>query len=91
MELAQPNRRMVGIECHETIVQDAHGKAKPAGECAVWAVELRWGNESREPEMMHHLAEEKRKPALAHVRGNDDGSFAIHDLEDHLHAVGGQN
>lgn len=25
---------------------------------------------------------------LAHVRRNDDGSFAIHDLEDHLRAVG---
>ncbi len=37
MELAQPNRRIIGIERHEAIVQDAHGKAKPAGECAVWA------------------------------------------------------
>lgn len=26
---------------------------------------------------------------LAHVRRNDDGSFAIHELEDHLRAVGG--
>lgn len=25
---------------------------------------------------------------LAHVLRNDDGSFAIHDLEDHLRAVG---
>ncbi|OQW36552.1 MAG: hypothetical protein A4E20_06605 [Nitrospira sp. SG-bin2] len=25
---------------------------------------------------------------LAHVRRNDDGSFAIHDLEDHLRTVG---
>jgi hypothetical protein len=30
-------------------------------------------------------------PALAHVRRNDDGSFAVHHLEDHLRAVGGQN
>ncbi|MGB4069970.1 MAG: CRISPR-associated endonuclease Cas3'' [Nitrospira sp.] len=28
------------------------------------------------------------KRYLAHVRRNDDGSFAIHDLEDHLRAVG---
>lgn len=28
------------------------------------------------------------KRYLAHVRQNDDGSFAIHDLEDHLRAVG---
>lgn len=28
---------------------------------------------------------------LAHVRRNDDGSFAIHDLEDHLRPVGGRN
>jgi hypothetical protein len=26
-------------------------------------------------------------PALAHVRRNDDGSFAIHDLEEYLRAV----
>jgi len=25
---------------------------------------------------------------LAHVRQNDDGSFAIHELEEHLRAVG---
>jgi hypothetical protein len=25
---------------------------------------------------------------LAHVRRNDDGSFAIHELEEHLRAVG---
>ncbi|TKB66658.1 MAG: hypothetical protein E8D52_13245 [Nitrospira sp.] len=31
MQLAQPNRRMIGIERHEAIVQDAHGKAKPTG------------------------------------------------------------
>ncbi|CUS33068.1 CRISPR-associated endonuclease Cas3'' [Candidatus Nitrospira nitrificans] len=31
---------------------------------------------------------EYRKPALAHVRRNDDGSFAIHELEEHLRAVG---
>jgi len=40
--------------------------------------------------MMNRLAEEKRKPALAHVRRNDDGSFAIHDLVEHLRAVGGR-
>ncbi|TKB82649.1 MAG: hypothetical protein E8D44_11520 [Nitrospira sp.] len=28
---------------------------------------------------------------LAHVRRKADGSFAIHDLEEHLRAVGGQN
>lgn len=28
------------------------------------------------------------KPNLAHVRGNEDGSCAIHDLEEHLRAVG---
>jgi hypothetical protein len=27
------------------------------------------------------------KPYLAHVRRNEDGSFAIHDLEEHLRAV----
>jgi|CXWL01.1.fsa_nt_gi CRISPR-associated endonuclease/helicase Cas3 len=27
------------------------------------------------------------KPYLAHVRQNQDGSFVIHDLEDHLRAV----
>jgi hypothetical protein len=37
VELAQPNRRVIGIEDHAAIVQEAHGKAKPAGECAVWA------------------------------------------------------
>jgi len=37
----------------------------------VWAVE--WGNESREPEMINRLAEEKRKPALAHVRRTTTG------------------
>jgi hypothetical protein len=26
-------------------------------------------------------------PFLAHVRRNDDGSFAVHHLEDHLRAV----
>ena len=26
---------------------------------------------------------------LAHVRRNDDGSFVIHDLEEHVRAVGG--
>lgn len=53
----------------------------------MWAGE--WGNESREPEVMNRLAEEKRKPALAYVRRNDDGSCAIHGLEDHVRAVGG--
>jgi len=28
------------------------------------------------------------KPTLAHVRRNDDGSFEIHHLEDHVRAVG---
>ncbi len=28
---------------------------------------------------------------LAHVRRNDDGSFAVHDLEEHLRAVDGQD
>jgi hypothetical protein len=28
------------------------------------------------------------KGYLAHVRRNDDGSFAVHDLEEHLRAVG---
>lgn len=28
---------------------------------------------------------------LAHVRRNDDGSFAIHDLEEHLRAVDSQD
>jgi hypothetical protein len=28
---------------------------------------------------------------LAHVRRNDDGSFAVHDLEEHLSAVDGQD
>lgn len=28
------------------------------------------------------------KPYLAHVRRNDDGSFGIHGLEEHLRAVG---
>jgi hypothetical protein len=31
------------------------------------------------------------RPHLAHVRRNDDGSFALHDLEEHLRAVDGQN
>jgi hypothetical protein len=34
------------------------------------------------------LLEDSGKPALAHVRRNDDGSFAVHELEDHLRAVG---
>lgn len=28
------------------------------------------------------------KPSLAHVRRNNDGSCAIHELEEHLRAVG---
>jgi hypothetical protein len=28
------------------------------------------------------------RPHLAHVRRNDDRSFAIHDLQEHLRAVG---
>ena len=89
MQLTQPNRRMVGIERHEAIVQDADRKAKAAGERALWAIG--WGNESRKREMRNRVVEECRKPALAHVRRNDDGSFAIHELEEHLRAVGGQN
>ena len=37
--------------------------------------------------MVNRVLEECRKPALAHVRRNADGSFAIHHLEDHLRAV----
>lgn len=37
--------------------------------------------------MMSRVLEECRKPALAHVRRNDDGSFVIHELEEHLRAV----
>lgn len=40
--------------------------------------------------MMNRVLEEDRKPALAHVRRNDDGSCAIHELEEHLRAVGGE-
>jgi hypothetical protein len=29
------------------------------------------------------------KLSLAHVRRNEDGSFAIHELEEHVRAVGG--
>lgn len=89
MQLAQPNRRIIGVERHEAIVQDANGKAKPAGERAIWATG--WGKESRKREMMNRVVEECRKPALAHVRRNGDGSFAIHELEDHLRAVDSQN
>ncbi len=39
-------------------------------------------------EMMNLVLEEYRKPALAHVRRNDDGSFAIHELDEHLRTVG---
>ncbi len=38
--------------------------------------------------MRNRVVEECRKPSLAHVRRNDDGSFAIHDLEEQLRAVG---
>lgn len=37
---------------------------------------------------MNCVVEEHRTPALAHVRRNEDGSFAIHELEDRLCAVG---
>lgn len=43
---------------------------------------------SRESEPMNRGPKEGHKPALAHVRRNDDGSFAIHHLEEHLRAVG---
>jgi len=38
--------------------------------------------------MMSRVLEECRKPSLAHVRWNNDGSFAIHDLEEQLCVVG---
>lgn len=41
--------------------------------------------------MRNHVVEECGKPALAHVRRNDDGSFAIHELGEQLRAVGGEN
>lgn len=34
--------------------------------------------------MVNRVLEECRKPPLAHVRRNDDWTFAIHELEDHL-------
>lgn len=37
--------------------------------------------------MMNRLAEEYRKPSLAHVRRNDDGSCAIHDRDEPVRAV----
>ena len=37
--------------------------------------------------MMNPVPEEDHMPSLAHVRRNDDGLFAIHDLEDHLRTV----
>lgn len=78
MELAQPNRRMVGIERHGAIVQDAHGKAKPARERAVCAAGWRSARTRKYT---------VTKRYLAHVRRNEDGSFAIHDLEEHLRGV----
>ena len=36
---------------------------------------------------MNRSPEEGCKPTPAHVRRNNDGSFEIHDLEDHLRAV----
>lgn len=47
MELAQPNRRIIGIECHGAIVQQENRKTKPAGGRAIWVVELN-GAMSRE-------------------------------------------
>lgn len=41
--------------------------------------------------MMNPVPEEDHMPSLAHVRRNDDGSFAIHELEEHLRAVDSQN
>jgi len=44
--------------------------------------------------MLNRALEECRKPAKparAHVRRNDDGSFIIHDLDEHLRAVDSQN
>jgi|CXWL01.1.fsa_nt_gi hypothetical protein len=41
--------------------------------------------------MMSRVLEECRKPSLAHVRRSDDGSFAIHDLEDYVGTVGCEN
>lgn len=37
---------------------------------------------------MNRVPEEDRKPSLAYVRRNDDGSFGIHELEEYLRAVG---
>lgn len=34
------------------------------------------------------LSDVAPKPYLAHVRRNEDGSFKVHDLEEHLRAVG---
>jgi hypothetical protein len=39
--------------------------------------------------MIHRVRDRCRKPSLAHVRRNDDRSFAVHGLEAHLRAVGG--
>ncbi|MBH0178178.1 MAG: hypothetical protein HP491_10000 [Nitrospira sp.] len=36
---------------------------------------------------MNRVLEECRKPYPAHVWRNDDGSFAVHDLEEHMRAV----
>ena len=79
MELAQPNRRMVGIKSHGAIVQDAHGKAKPARERAVWTVGWR-GAWARNQTMTTRY--------LAQVRRNEDELFAIYELEEHLRVVG---
>ncbi|MBS0183472.1 MAG: hypothetical protein JSS39_13810 [Nitrospira sp.] len=38
--------------------------------------------------MTSHSQSPPLKPYLAHVRRNEDGSFEIHDLEEHLRAVG---
>ena len=45
---------------------------------------------SRESEPMNRVPEKGLKPFLAHVRRHDDGSWAIHELEEPVRAVGGQ-
>jgi len=37
---------------------------------------------------MNRVLEENLRPYIAHVRQNEDGSFEVHHLEDHLRAVG---
>jgi hypothetical protein len=39
--------------------------------------------------MVKRILDEYLKPYRAHVRQDDDGSFVVHDLEEHLRAVAG--